>query len=589
MKQIQIVLLLIIVAFIAYGPSLGNSFVWDDEQFIYRNEYVRSFNVKEIFTTNTIAGAGEVSNYYRPFTTLSFAIDYEIWGLKPFGFHLTNLVLHLLAGISLFFFFKSIKLPKIASAVISLIFLIHPIQTESVVYVNSRGDSLYSLYAFLALLSFSHLLQNSYKEWHLYDLKISLTPKSFSVMSVIFYAASILSKEIGIAIGGLFALVFLLHFSSQKKSLKKYFNQQKLALITFILLTCTGITYIFLRATILNFNNSFNFYEGDSLYAKDLLVRLLTFSKVILIYLRLLFFPYPLHMERETDLVTSILSIWPWITSSLIALTTTAGIYLQKQKGSPWILFGFGWFLIMLLPVSGIIPINGILYEHWLYVPMIGIQLLIYVIFHTFISERIFQKTKRIFFVIGTILISLLTILTIRQNYLWGNPIRFYNYLLKYSSSARIHNNLAMAYAENDQSELALFHYDKALEVFPYYPQIHHNKANTYAEMGQFEEAEFEYKKALEISPNFYFSTSKLLELYLNNKEYDKAIKLIDENKESPIYRALQFNKLSILIQMEEFSKAESLIKELSGTPLTPTEQNIISDSLLKLSKSQKK
>ena len=92
MSTKKLVLILIGATFLAYFSSFSNPFIWDDEQFITSNAYVRNFDIGKIFTTNTVAGAGVQSNYYRPLTTLSFAVDTAIWGSNPFGFHLTNLL-----------------------------------------------------------------------------------------------------------------------------------------------------------------------------------------------------------------------------------------------------------------------------------------------------------------------------------------------------------------------------------------------------------------------------------------------------------------------------------------------------------------
>jgi protein O-mannosyl-transferase len=221
MKQRFAFLILFILGLVSYGFGLNNQFVWDDEQFIYKNQFVKTFAVKEIFTTNTIAGAGELSNYYRPLTTLSFAIDYSIWGLTPFGFHLTNLLLHISAGCVLILILRALKIPIIPATIIAGLFIVHPIQTEAVSYANSRGDSLFTFFAFGSVLSFLYVLSKKNYAITIYNLSLSLTPKIFGTLAVMLYATSIFSKEIGIATGGLHAVVFLHHFFSKKKSIKK--------------------------------------------------------------------------------------------------------------------------------------------------------------------------------------------------------------------------------------------------------------------------------------------------------------------------------------------------------------------------------
>ena len=105
-------LLLIGIGILVYTPSLTNKLFWDDEQFIYNNQHVKRFDIVKIFTTNTIDGAGETSNYYRPLTTLSFAFDYQLWGINPIGYHLTNTLLHTSAGVLVFLLLLSLGMTK---------------------------------------------------------------------------------------------------------------------------------------------------------------------------------------------------------------------------------------------------------------------------------------------------------------------------------------------------------------------------------------------------------------------------------------------------------------------------------------------
>lgn len=573
----KIIVFLIIIGLITYGPSLNNSFVWDDEQFIYRNAYVEQFAIQKIFTTNTTAGAGEVTNYYRPLTTLSFAVDHALWGKNPFGFHLTNMILHITAGVLLFYLAKLLKLPVLAATSIATLFIVHPIQTEAVIYANSRGDSLYAVFLFLTLISFYKTLTAHSATFSLYNLHLRFTPVFFASAAVVCYAASILSKEIGVAAGGLLFLLYLYHFFQQKLSLRYYFSKKKLGLVTFSLLAVVGIGYLALRATVLNFDSSFNFYSDGSLYQSSLLVRLLTFTKVVWIYLRLLALPFPLHMERDISLVTSVINPWTLAFGVLILILLFLG-WKQLRKNDPWILFGLAWFCIMLLPVSGIIPINGILYEHWLYLPIVGWALCLYGFGKSIISKSVWKTllSKKVPQIIGTAMVIIWSILTIRQNYIWGDPIRFYTYTLKHSQSARLHNNLAMAYSEQGKFNQALEHYTKALEFFPYYPQIHHNMGNLYAEQREYEKAEESYLTALEISPTFYFSVGKLFTLYLATEQLDKAYALAQEYENSPLGFQLYYTYGLEQISQKNYDEAQTVFKILQNYPSSKESSNLL-------------
>lgn len=524
MVKTKPVVLLIIITFAVYFLSFFNQFVWDDEQFIYNNVFVANFDVAKIFTTNTIAGASSISNYYRPLTTLSFAWDYQIWGLNPIGFHLTNTLLHIGAGILLFYLLKHFLQLKSAAFWIALIFLLHPLQTEAVTYANSRGDSMFAFFGMASLLALSFVIEKKKYKTQIYNLKLSFKKIFFAVLSSLFYILSILGKEIGIAVLGLQALLILFWFAqSKKKTIFTFIKNNFFAISVFGLNALIAAGYLLLRATSLNFNNSFDFYDDQSLYSQSLLVRLLTFSKIIFIYLRLLFIPYPLHMERDTELVTALFSIWPILFFCLLFMIIFISWKEIVSKKTYFISFGWLWFFCMLLPVSGIIAINGLLYEHWLYVPMIGFFIAMFGTLQLF-KKKIDKNTGKIFLIT---LCAVYALLTVRQNYLWANPIRFYTYLLKHTESSRIHNNLAMALAENGQNEEAIKHYNAALEYGIPYPNIYHNLGNTYLALEEYQKAEESYMEAISKDPSFFYSYNNLINLYVQQKKFDEALLMI--------------------------------------------------------------
>jgi len=95
-KEIAVFILFLIIGLAIYANSFGNQFFWDDNDEIVNNVYVQHFDVGKMFSQSMISGAGQVTNYYRPVLLLSYAIDYSIWGMHPFGFNLLDVMLHIL-------------------------------------------------------------------------------------------------------------------------------------------------------------------------------------------------------------------------------------------------------------------------------------------------------------------------------------------------------------------------------------------------------------------------------------------------------------------------------------------------------------
>ena len=518
------ILFLLGIGILVYVPSFTNQLFWDDEQFIYNNQYVQTFDIPKIFSTNTTAGAGEVSNYYRPLTTLSFAFDYQFWGVNPIGYHLTNTLLHTFAGVVLFLFLLSLGMAKKPAVTIASIFLLHPLQTEAVVYANSRGDSYYTLLLLLGLLSFSHLVQKKYLTATFYNLRFTFSKTYLRALTLVFFCTSILAKEIAVGSVLLYLLTFLF-FLVQKKT-----TQIKTGSVTLLSLIVSFFGYFALRSSLLQFQENTNFFAGSP-YGDSVLVRIATFSKVALIYLRLIVAPFNLHMERTTEIVTTLASPFTAALVFLIGITLFLGSIEWKQKNSTWIWFGIVWFFSMLGPVSGIIPINDIMYEHWLYVPMIGFFISLYGCL-----SLLFWKLKNPWpqvtnYPVGTLLIFY-SVLTIRQNYLWATPIRFYSYILTFQETARIRNNLAMAHAEEGNLIEAIDNYQKSIALSDIYPQTHYNLARSYIALGENEKSLTELETAISMQPKFFIAYPLIIEVLLEQKQFDAASKYLGIFKE---------------------------------------------------------
>src|SRR3989338_10995530 len=127
-----------------YANSLQNDFVWDDEYLITNNTHVKSpslTNVVQLFKDNLGKYGEDKNNFYRPLQELSYMIDYAVWGLNAAGFHLVNLLLHILTAFLLFLIIDEASRNKIAAVVASSFFFVHPLNVEAVAYIAGRADS----------------------------------------------------------------------------------------------------------------------------------------------------------------------------------------------------------------------------------------------------------------------------------------------------------------------------------------------------------------------------------------------------------------------------------------------------------------
>lgn len=539
----------VVIGFSLYINSFNNEFIWDDDDSIVNNIYIKDFKyLPNYFSENLIAGSGQITNYWRPVLLISFALDFKIYNLNPLGFHLTNTLLHILVAILAFFLLYNLtKKNFLLSYLPSLLFLIHPLQTEAITYIAGRADPLSSVFVILSLIFYTTFRKN-------------LLRKNL-ILSFVFFILGLLTKEQVILLP---ILIFLIEFCffSNKEDWKKNLKIP----IYFLLIS---VLYFLARITFLNFNDILSGVNYLETYNTNLWSRLLTFTWVMIKYFSLLFFPFNLHMAYEVTPITSVLS--PSVFLFIFLILFILWIIYKTWKKNRLIAFGFLWFFIILLPRTNIISINRPLYEHWLYLPMLGFWLAIIALIILMIEkinnlrkQKIVKLILLTFFIIFSLYLS---ILTVNRNKDWKNPITFYENNLKYTPNSFIQkNNLGMAYAKEGRHEEAIIQYREAINILDFYPQIHFNLANSLITLNKTEEAEKEYLRAIEISPEFIMPYSNLIILYTNQGEKEKISTIINLIKENfapeNYYKLLLSTYLSFSDYQEAINLTEFLIKK---------------------------
>lgn len=499
-----IALALFLGGIILYTNTLGNEMFWDDEDFILRNEYLRDWRfLPKFFSENVIAGANLLSNYWRPVLLLVFSLEWHLWGDWAPGYHFVSMIFHIADGILLYFLIWQVFQRRALAAAAAFIFLFHPAQVETVAYANSLGDSLAAFFIFGGMVGSLRTGRSS--------------------LAVLAFVLALLSKETAIVMPALLGLAYFFQnsVSGGRQKFKVFFAE--LFRKTAALWIVAGI-YLILRATVLNFQNSFNLYVGSSQEAPAFITRFWTFFKVFLVYGKLLFWPVDLHMERTIEPASSPSSLPVILGFSLVWGLILLAVLTWRRY--PEASFGIAWFFIALLPVSNLlVPINASLYEHWLYVPMIGIFLGVaggIWFFLKFFFRG--QNAVLIFLILLTLALTRLGILTIRRNRDWRDPITFYHKTLQYApQSYRVINNLGKSYAERGDQKEASFWYNRAIVRDPQNPAAYHNLANIYRDAKDLNKAKALYGDALARDPKFVYSVNALVVIYLQEGKLASA------------------------------------------------------------------
>jgi len=528
---IFLVLILVIAGSFVYFFNLNNPLFWDDNDWIVNNNSVHTVSwdaVKFWFSHDVLAGVGLQSNYYRPLLFFTFALNYIISGLKPLSYHLFSNYMHIANAVLVFLLLKrvdpfadsrfseweshSLGTPSTLVAFLTaFIFIVHPLQTEAVSYISGRGDLLVALFMLLALLFFIKAETRDDK-W----------ASRNKILSIVFLAFALLSRETAIIFPFL-ALSLYVSFLSRDRMLRAIKN----GLIKTWPYFAAVFVYGVLRLTSLNFVNTLNFYSESNLYSENLHVRFFTFLPILWGYLKLLFVPAGLHMERNPMIYSSVFQwpVWPVLLVLVALVFWIRNLY--KNKSETWRVWFFGatWFMIALGPVSGITPINALMYEHWLYLPMVGFWLIV-----SFCLVKLFNylkaKSLTTYYILPTTLLIYLCFFgyqSIQRNILWGNAAEFYKDILRYEpASIRINNNLGNLYYDAEDLDQAEYYYRKATEGSAF-AQPYFNLGSILQSKGDIAGAIKLYEQAISVDPNFFYPYQNLAVIYAQRGNFEKA------------------------------------------------------------------
>jgi len=530
------IVIILIVSIGVYLNSLPNEFVYDDRAQVLENQWIRDVkNVPEIFLSNVWAFEGSrISNYYRPLMHIIYMIDYHIFGINPWGFHLTNIIFH--AGVSVLVFlifsmlinqlrFLNLK-PKILNQkseilspafIAALLFAAHPIHTEVVAWIGGIPELSFTLFY---LFSFYLYIKTDGK----WGKKI--------ILSVLFFFFATLCKETALTLpilmlvydysfhkvidydrkdtllpagrqASFFSLKTLYHL------LKRYLPYLIVAIIYFILriYALGGFAPVKRHAELSNYEYLINIFPIFTRYLEKLIL------------------PVNLNVFYVLHPISSILQL-----KGIITLILTFGfvflVYIFRKHKVVFLCLL--WIVISLLPVLYIPALaENTFADRYLYLPSIGFVILISTAIERIYSLKISkQGVNFVIILILIILTGLYSVGTIKRNYIWRDDYSLWTDTVKKSPDGHIpHNHLGRASYKKGEINEALTHYQIAINLMPDAPEPHNDIGNIYAEYGRFDEAIKEYTIALKLNPNYADSHNNIGNIYAMQGKPDEAIK----------------------------------------------------------------
>ncbi|MCX5692823.1 MAG: tetratricopeptide repeat protein [Candidatus Omnitrophica bacterium] len=506
MKHLSIPFAILIIAAtlsIIYLPGINTPFQFDDVKRIAGQKVIENLDIGNIFQYSK-------SRFLLYFT---FAANYYFGKYNVFGYHLVNLIIHIISSLLVFalslIIFNSPRLKKqnlaqhslILAFFSSMIFAIHPIQTGSVTYIWQRGESMAGMFYFLSIFLYAkfRLIQinggGKKLGWLFYILCfVSMTLCSLTKETSLTLPAAILIYEI----------CFLSKDMNELKSSLKY-------LIPILLFILAPIMITKLESQSGTISIRFTEYYIPYYCTK---IRMLIKS--------LLLMAFPINQSLEYDFTWSIFFADLILTSgSLIILLSLIAICVFSFKRNPLISFAISWFYLT-LSITTLVFLEDIFFEHYLYLPLFGYSLILPALSLNIANNLKINKRWWIGFLIA--LIAAYSITAYSRNLVWKTEISLWEDAVKKSPyKARAHYTLGVYYFKAQRYEGALREYSIALKLKSEYPEAYYRLGEYWFHFRDIERSVGYYKKAIEMNPEFFEAYVNLSNVYLANRQYIDA------------------------------------------------------------------
>jgi tetratricopeptide (TPR) repeat protein len=427
----------LVVLFLIYGPALRGPFVFDDPYLPFNDEQASHMSLYQWMRGQ------------RPFLMASFWLNLRLSGLEPYSYHLVNILLHFLTGGFVFFIVRKLveragetgPIRDTLAAFSALLFLFHPLQTESVAYIASRSETLSVMFFYAA---FAVFLSGA----ALRPAQDGSPPgmswlRSGAVLALFGCAAS--TKEHTAVLPALLLLTDYyfnpgFSFAGIRRNWRLYG-----------LLTAAAGIAVYFVARVLRAANT----AGFSIKEFDWLQYFFTQCRAVWLYLRLFFFPYGQNVDHDFAISRSVFDHGAII--AFVALVALVAAALWYRRRYPLASYGILTFLLLLSPTSSFIPILDPTAEHRLYLPALGLLLVV----AEFLRRWKTTRPKMMATMAGVLVV--IAVLTYNRSQVWSSDVALWQDAISKSPyKSRPHFQLGFAWFAQGQCQAALPEFDKA-------------------------------------------------------------------------------------------------------------------------------
>ncbi len=504
-------LIIIVWAILVYSNSFDASFQLDDNHTIITNDHIGDpsyyLNPNRFLTLTNV----------RTLASLTYCLNYRIGGLNVTGYHIFNLLVHILSGLIIYKLTRiiinaiSLKGSKVKTIPLfsALIFISHPVQVEAVTYITQRMASMAALFYLGGITVFLIGRFNEGKKKIYFSI-------SMYVLSLIFFFLGMWSKENAVTYPLAILLVEIYFVRNKDNRLNKPF------IFSYVIILLALILYKL-------FSSGLPVVHAGTLRLEYFFTEL----RVIITYIRLLFIPFNQQVFYDYPAYKSFFELPVILSFLLIILILCTAVYLYKRN--ELISFGIVWFFLTIAAESSIIPIKYFICEYRLYLPMFGYALIISSVIGFLTDSAKFEKYAIGFIVLYVIFLS---VSTYKRNFTWQDPVTLWSDNLKKAPNHPVvHFNLGYYYVTSGKNVLALNVLNRSIQIDPKYAEAYCHRGMALFQLGKYDEALTDLNSAIKYDPNLFLAYYNKAAILYTKKEFRKSIDVF--------YEALKRNKLS--------------------------------------------
>ena len=519
-QKLIVYIILTVVTLAVFWQVNHYAFVnFDDQVYVTENTHIQSGITLDGFYW---AFSTKYFGLWNPLVWLSLMFDYQLHGLNAGGYHLTNLILHVMSALLLFWLFNRMTGTIWRSAFVATLFALHPLHVESVAWIAERKDVLSAFFWMLTLCLYVYYTEKPVIRRYL--------------LVLLCFACALMSKPMVITLPVVMILLdywplnrlhsrkivtnmpevlpVSINQGKKKNKLKKEalkkntsptpvlkVSEPRIAGIIPIWQLKEKIPFFVLSIVMVIITLYSSEKPSEKLFSFPLVSRIANAPVAFVTYLEKVFWPHDMAVFYP---FSDKLPVWQVLGAILIIFIISFVVILMVKR-LPYLFVGWLWYSIILLPVIGIIQIGRYAYamaDRYTYLPSIGIAVMLsWGIPYLIKSEKI---RKNILFPVGIMFLSIMAILSWKQCIYWKNSAALFSHALQVTKdNAVAYNNLGTALFAEGKIKEAIDHYNETIRLQPDYSEAYNSRGIAYAKSGKYQPAIKDFNEAISLQADY--------------------------------------------------------------------------------------